>query len=1287
MKEAVNQFSKGLITDYNPLLVSNDTLTDALNATFITMNGNEVMLQNDMGNARVETAFLPSGYVPVGVKEYGGIIYIASHNPITGKSQVGSFPSPERNFDSKEDISQESIEFQENNECTFYEKQLLFNGRRFRPGDKFAIYITEGTLDSESISNCNNVTRIPENTENRISLVTSPQNRRITYSVKAEDSSNNLVDITNQLKRFDSNGNYIEYDETDTSLIKFNDGYFIRPDLEHSENQNLIVERDNKLNLNVYKNKWSGKLYLVKEYNVIDHIDVTFNISRKNNSEDKYDITIDVIYYYNCPDGFYCDNQGNIKLQSSEESQAKPIIIYDDDDDYMDSNKAYRRPISGNTDWDDWVNENYSQSNTLQDGDEEEQDTNNGKFTAQFEQKIEQIPKYDISTNLYSYKNRISLTLDNNKFGEASVDVPVIKDDNNIITIPENYKYLFPTKTTGCDIEGCNVDFTLNGSNLECKITPKMTYSCPLTTLSQNFNIDLTKVGTNTIEIDTWKWYTNNNDNTLTLNAGFNVYPNDDHYLDNITIKMIDWTHFKEDQQPDPITDFDNKLESDDKLNGFKEEWVYCEIKENKNNFTKRFVISEESGSNQLKPDTIYYCYIYYTFKTSTGESKERLHDTRWIITTNIYNRYYNEFSDFCSDTAENGLKSERKLKLKLTSDSTDTATLPEETSLFKYYVNDDKGEEIPDFNIDGITQWKQLDNINELIKYSQYTIVEFPNAISKLTYRLEIENKEKFPNKNYLKYNEGTQTIINEERIYGLIKDNGTPDQSIVKGYKYINNRDIFKGIDKGNWDDFTQYYLTYCTYSVDGGDDENRIFKINKLENINNPDPFTISGRRKDYLVKADSDDDQEIFLYLDELSNKISDGLVFAFLDAGNREDHVFTYHDPMDSKGVRGTRGLCCMMLKYDNKIYVSNYAIKMALDRSDAYITPIFNTEKNPILGKLIPKTVYFKESGTLQDLPFYEGGRHSKDIECEPNEYSTEIQGTLDIEYPELIGNKKRADKLKFESLNNVITEEFSHLHERILDKLNEIKPLLWQSSGYIGFFDNDKLIALKAENNPLDLYDDGGRPITLSTLKYSKNDDGIVVGVENSITKEFIKCSNRTNDDGEWVILKNRNSYYFNLFDLFDLNSHVKNTSTIVYTQFDTAKFEENYYDSQYEDDIDKLILSCFKDSHEPAEYYEYDDKETTMYQLNNYNLADFDKDKETILEFLENHALIDPITKNQSINSIKEQLSKDKPIKHLVYLKKPDGGVLELVKETYEYTEEDSDELQQNFVKLTVN
>lgn len=95
---ATNQFSKGLVMDFNPLITPDNVLTDALNATLITNNGNENVLQNDMGNCIVETAFLPEGYIPVGTCEFGDIIYVASYNPFINKCQLGCFPSPQRNI-------------------------------------------------------------------------------------------------------------------------------------------------------------------------------------------------------------------------------------------------------------------------------------------------------------------------------------------------------------------------------------------------------------------------------------------------------------------------------------------------------------------------------------------------------------------------------------------------------------------------------------------------------------------------------------------------------------------------------------------------------------------------------------------------------------------------------------------------------------------------------------------------------------------------------------------------------------------------------------------------------------------------------------------------------------------------------------------------------------------------------------------------------------------------------------------------------------------------------------
>ena len=62
-KETVNTFTEGLVKDLHPLNTPANVLTDALNATLVTYDGNEFILQNDVGNGRVETARLPSGYI------------------------------------------------------------------------------------------------------------------------------------------------------------------------------------------------------------------------------------------------------------------------------------------------------------------------------------------------------------------------------------------------------------------------------------------------------------------------------------------------------------------------------------------------------------------------------------------------------------------------------------------------------------------------------------------------------------------------------------------------------------------------------------------------------------------------------------------------------------------------------------------------------------------------------------------------------------------------------------------------------------------------------------------------------------------------------------------------------------------------------------------------------------------------------------------------------------------------------------------------------------------------
>ena len=92
---ASNTFTDGLMTDLNPLNTPNTVLTDCINGTIITYNGNEFTLQSDLGNVKMNNIYFPPGFVPVGMKEYGGIVYIALYNPANDNCQIGSFPSPQ----------------------------------------------------------------------------------------------------------------------------------------------------------------------------------------------------------------------------------------------------------------------------------------------------------------------------------------------------------------------------------------------------------------------------------------------------------------------------------------------------------------------------------------------------------------------------------------------------------------------------------------------------------------------------------------------------------------------------------------------------------------------------------------------------------------------------------------------------------------------------------------------------------------------------------------------------------------------------------------------------------------------------------------------------------------------------------------------------------------------------------------------------------------------------------------------------------------------------------------
>lgn len=290
--KALNTFSKGMVLDLHPLSVPNDTLTGCLNGTLITYNGNENMLQNDMGNGRVETAFLPEGYIPLGTCSFGGIIYIVSYNPLIKKCQIGSFPSPERNITSEE-ISQSSQvitndDFVKDGKIKSYQIKKELLGNKLSPGDQFKVYVTNNALSAFTTDNG----VISKGTAYTISDWGNDKNKTIVgYNPKylsiipiIVGESGNIVELTD-LKWTEVAGKGIEskgyYYIGNTSNI---DG--IKKDLD--EYRTLV-----NTGYNIFKSKIPGKLALLCRLETIDSFSVTWDATVEDINESSGNHKID----------------------------------------------------------------------------------------------------------------------------------------------------------------------------------------------------------------------------------------------------------------------------------------------------------------------------------------------------------------------------------------------------------------------------------------------------------------------------------------------------------------------------------------------------------------------------------------------------------------------------------------------------------------------------------------------------------------------------------------------------------------------------------------------------------------------------------------------------------------------------------------------------------------------------------------------------------------------------------------------------------------------------------
>ena len=298
IKKAVNKFTKGLIMDFSPENTQDEMLTNALNATLLTFNGNELSLQNDMGNARVETAYLPEGYIPVGTCEYGGIIYIVSYNPLEDKSQIGCFPSPERNISNDElglsDKRLRSDDFQEFHDIQIGDMTksvpsgkiehtsycVTLRNDNLNPGDKF-IVTSDPNMYKESLLDL----LVKQNESEDFTFVNNPM---VALNIVSIEDSGKINYLNSSLLQY----THSETNESETTSYKYHilgtdkKGTTITP--EDVDSYRSTVSSG----YSVFKSKTSGKLAILAELVTIDSYSVTHSIEPQQGKDDCFDVMI-----------------------------------------------------------------------------------------------------------------------------------------------------------------------------------------------------------------------------------------------------------------------------------------------------------------------------------------------------------------------------------------------------------------------------------------------------------------------------------------------------------------------------------------------------------------------------------------------------------------------------------------------------------------------------------------------------------------------------------------------------------------------------------------------------------------------------------------------------------------------------------------------------------------------------------------------------------------------------------------------------------------------------------
>ena len=519
---AKNTFGDGLLMDFAPDNTQATCLTHALNATLLTMNGNELSLQNDMGNGRVETAYLPEGYVPVGTCEFGDIIYIVSYNPITNKSQIGCFPSPERNISSKELSGIKTTfnleEFTKSTEFGFREtisnsvKRVIYDNS-LNPGDKFIVH--SGDIHD-------NISRISDYGNKSHIIGAFPKQFKI--NVVAIEDSGKINYLNSDLKWYDDF--YINQESTSNSN---------KPDIDSYRN---ILSSG----YSVFQSKVSGKLAILIELERIQNFSSTYEVLKSSAKQtdpiestnvnfQQYDIYVNFHWQTNNLDV----NPKSIviydfKWVSNSGNDKKAGLYYVNGDE---STEKVKLPITSgyieleitgqaNTEnYSEFLKSNYYAVSNHYKG--------HTKITQQIENGIPVKGKYYLDLHhivegkYYNNKGKITPP-------EEVQDCIVNNYFKSSIT-----KYGFTINIPDTDNKGNKID--KRDLILSFKVAPMMEYGV-LSDLVQTHYIDFSKIGSGEINLEGYRYYIG--ENLCTLQIDSSIYPENNKGVAEIEVQFYD---------------------------------------------------------------------------------------------------------------------------------------------------------------------------------------------------------------------------------------------------------------------------------------------------------------------------------------------------------------------------------------------------------------------------------------------------------------------------------------------------------------------------------------------------------------------------------------------------------------------------------------------------------------------------------------------------------------------------------------------------------------------------